>query len=343
MFQRAVVDDELDDVAAEAKVEHQGRRLGRRPETRDAFSLGLERVKEVAQLKANLLDLLAEGNEGCLTVQPRLGLLVEQALYRRKAPRSVGNLGDSAQASPVGIDELGPDQLHAVTSKERNQRAHAVVAEVLVIDRVEQCLLDHVRQVGHLEHEAPVARQQQSHRFNDAGEIVDVREYVVRSDAFRRTHLSPDAVAHLRVEKRRPRGNPCCRGLGGDLLGGVNPQNLHAAALEEAQQRAVVGADVDHQVAGTQADSGDHGLRVALEVAHEDGRGPGNVHVVGEQLSRVDDVEQLNVTARPAKPYVERVGRLRLVHLVGRDKRIGRRCWRQRQNLSEVATPTQTA
>src|SRR5688572_28720210 len=132
-------------------------------------------------------------------------------------------------------DTLHVDQLHVMTFKERSQWFYRVITEMLMIDRVEQRLFEHIKQIGNFEDERSILRQQSFYRLNKAVKIVDVSKYVIRSDYCRRTAIPSDGLRQFPVEKSRNRFDSGRIGPFGDQGSRFDTQDAAALIFEKPQ------------------------------------------------------------------------------------------------------------
>ena len=180
LLERAVVDDEIDQLGRDAQVIEKGGRLGGSAEARDALALALELSEQAGQLAAHPGDARTERLERARVTQLQLALAGDQGRHRgAHLARAAGKLHDATQRSAVTVHAQGLDQLQAARGEERHQGLDGVVVEVLVVDRVEKGLLENVDQVGHFEDEDAIRREQLRHAAHHRGEVVDVRGHVV--------------------------------------------------------------------------------------------------------------------------------------------------------------------
>ena len=344
LFQGAVVDDEVDDVGAEAEVMHQGRRLGRRPVAGDGLSRCLEAADQRPQFILEDADALGE-------TLPRRGMAEPQLVLQRDQPghrianraRPAGVLGDGAQGPPVTVDPEAFDHLHAGPGEEGTKRLHRVIGQMLVIDGVEQGLAVDVDQIRNLEGEHTVGRQEIADTGDDAGQVVGVGEDVVGGDHGSRPVAVPYGAGALRREEANQGLDAPGVGGGGDVAGRIDAEHAPAAFLEEPEKRPVVGADVDDQAVFGRRQAGDDVVGVTAEVIDEHRRGTRHIDVVIEQVGGVHDVQQLQVSAVLAQEDIEGKHLLRRAHGLFGDEGIGRRCRRQRQHQLQVRAAAQPA
>ncbi len=207
----------------------------------------------------------------------------------------------------------------------------------------EQSLFVHIDEIGNFEDQHPVRREQRAHPLDHTGQVVDVGEHVVGGDAPGRTSLPADGPGLANVEECRPGLNPGLVGRGRDVSGRLNPQHTHPRRLERAQQRSVVGPNVDDQIVWREPKVRDNGARIVREMCDEHRRGPADIHIILVQHLGVDDIQELHVRATFAEPHVERIGGLRLGQVSLGDKRVGRWRRRQCQDLDQPAAAAQPA
>ena len=137
--------------------------------------------------------------------------------------------------------------------------------------------------------------------------------------------------------------DPGLRGCLGDRARRVDAQHREPRLLEEAEQGAVVGADVQRQGTRRRRVAADQHGGIILEMTHEDRRGPGDIDIILEQQPGIDDVQHLQVEAALAEEQVEGKHGLGRVPLGRRHEGIGRRGRRQRQHQFEIGTGAEPA
>src|SRR6202035_4254591 len=89
-----------------------------------------------------------------------------------------------------------------MAAEEGLERFDGVIAQVLVVNRVEKSLLDHVDQVGDLEHKHAIRGQQVVDAFGHTSQIVRMGKHVIRSDKSRKAPLSPNLSGKFRSKER---------------------------------------------------------------------------------------------------------------------------------------------
>ncbi len=161
------------------------------------------------------------------------------------------------------------DQFHAKPLEARDQRLDRVIIQMLVVDRVEEGLLENVHQIGNLKHKNSVLRQQTSNALHDARQIIHVRKNIVGSHHFSRAMPRTNFRCQLRAEKGRQRFDTVARSFLGDAARRIHSHPSHARLLKEAQQRAVIGADVHDEAPWPWSELVENASRVRLEVRHK--------------------------------------------------------------------------
>src|SRR6185437_15275773 len=140
-------------------------------------------------------------------------------------------------------------QLHAVPSKERNKRSHEKVGQVLVVDRVDKHPADDIRAMLRLKHKKPVVGQQPSNAVSRIVKIVEIGKGIIAYDNGGGTVLGANFIRELCCKEGRKRLDTLYGGTQSGSARRVNAKHLHAAFLEEAQQGAVIAADLNHEQA----------------------------------------------------------------------------------------------
>ena len=131
--------------------------------------------------------------------------------------------------------------------EEVRERADGVIAEVLVVDGVEEHLLDDVEQIRHLECEQSIRREQFADAVGHLGETVRMSEDVVRGDEsggamFVANHsATTDGVKYSGIV-----GTPLADAGPRFQRQGPRPSR-DSPVRGRPQQRAIVAADVDDQ------------------------------------------------------------------------------------------------
>lgn len=199
-------------------------------------------------------------------------------------------------------DQPGIEQAHPEALEEGHQRRHRVIGNVLVIDRVEQQVRQHVDQVRDFEHEHAFVSQQAMNAVDETRQIRCVRKDIVRAHQCGRAMFAPQVVGEVRREEGLQRRNTLLDSGRGNLLRRVDAKHVaHAVIHELAQQRSIVGADLDDERCRAQSKARDRVVGVIAKMRDEDAGCSRNVDVVTEESSRIDDLGQLQVAARSAE------------------------------------------
>ncbi len=77
---------------------------------------------------------------------------------------------------------FGGENLQAMLVKKWNHRREAEVAEVLVIDGVEQRLINEIEEIGGFNDEDAIVIQQRGQRVGEGGDVIHVRKYIGGGD-----------------------------------------------------------------------------------------------------------------------------------------------------------------
>src|SRR3989344_9004766 len=167
----------------------------------------------------------------------------------------------------VYIDPLHIKDLHTEALKEVDERLDAVVAQVLVIDRIKFPFLYKVEKIVRFGNKHAVIGKERLYGFDNFVDIVDMREYVVRRNDFRRTVFPGEFLGHINGEKPGNRLDALFACRLGDIRGRLDAE--HAACVgQKLQQKAVVATYVDDQVIFLQKISFNI-FRIRLEMLHE--------------------------------------------------------------------------
>src|SRR5262249_27026271 len=169
----------------------------------------------------------------------------DQTTYRwGHGPRTSGQLHSATQGAAFRADMFRIDQLQPVPAEKAVEWFDRVIAQMLVIDRVEDHVVHQVDEVGDFEAENAVAGKQLVNAVGHVGEIVGVGKHVVGGDEGGGPALPADLPGELGGEERRHRLDAILRGALGDRAGRVNAEHAHALRLEKAQEGAVVAAEL---------------------------------------------------------------------------------------------------
>src|ERR1700732_1970991 len=117
------------------------------------------------------------------------------------------------------------------------------MGDMLVVDCVEHHIIDHVYNVGHLEDEGSVRRQQPANAGDYVGQIVDMSKDVVSAEQRRWPLFGIDlrgksACKEIRYGRDALMGRRVC-----DFAGWVDSLHAHTLGLERLEQRTVIAAD----------------------------------------------------------------------------------------------------
>src|SRR6185437_11343355 len=116
----------------------------------------------------------------------------------------------------------------------------------------------------------------------------------------------PDMVADLVGKEIGDGVDPPLRRAPGNVDGGIDPLHLHAALPEEAEQRAVIAAELDDERARRDGVTADHIVGVSREMLAQAERQRGGVDIVPVLDLRIADMENLEMPALPAELQFER-------------------------------------
>ena len=160
-------------------------------------------------------------------------------------------------------------------------------------------------------------------------EVVDVGhvgQHVVAQQQVGLAVLARDLARAARGRRSGPwSGTPFSTAASRDVGRRLDAQHRHAARDEMLQQVAVVAGDLHHLAAGPSLQRLDRHLGVAPRMLDPAGRVGREVGVLGEDLLRRDELLQLHQEALVADVGVQRIERLHLVQLLGRDVRLAQR------------------
>src|SRR6266436_3829599 len=110
-----------------------------------------------------------------------------------------------------------------------------MIAQVLVIDRIEEQLLYNVHEIRNLEHEHPVWSQHLANPISHVGQTVRMGENVIRSNHSRLPASRFDLLRQLKTEKGRQRFYPRPGSLLRNLHRRIYSQNAKPLCLKKFQ------------------------------------------------------------------------------------------------------------
>ena len=114
----------------------------------------------------------------------------------------------------------------------------------------------------------------------------------------------PDPIADLVREEVGNGFDPLLRRAPGDVYGGIDPQYPHAALAKEAEQRAVVAAELDDQGVRRKRIALDDVIGISREMLAQAERERCRIDVMAVLDLRISDMENLQVSALPAGKYI---------------------------------------
>ena len=216
-------------------------------------------------------------------------------------------------------------------------RAHGIVAEVLVIDRVEFQLGDEIAHIRRLDHGYAVRLEQPLDAARESVGIGNMREDVVGVDDVGELAFRGEPPGKLLVEELNQRRDAL--GLDRELRDvgrGLDAENRDAALLVELQQISIVARDLDHEACRPETAAADQRLdQRARMLDHRIGK-RGGIGVVAEQPLGRHRFADLHQRALRTEIELEREAVLRLVQLLGGQQRIGERHPSEVEHLPEV-------
>jgi len=115
---------------------------------------------------------------------------------------------------------------------------------VLVVDRVPLVLVDQPHQVRELHRDHAAGLQQRPHAGDEVVQVGDVREHVVAEQQVGR-RVPGHGARGLDAEELDQRCDPLLLGHLRDVRGRLDAEHRDLALVEELQQVAVVGGDLD--------------------------------------------------------------------------------------------------
>ena len=142
----------------------------------------------------------------------------------------------------AGVKHLQPVHVEQV-----DEAADGIVPQMLVIDGVVLQIIEQADQVMRFRDEHAVGRKHFHDAFDDRVDVLDMRETIRGGDHLGGAVLFLDLARDILGEIALQRRNAA---VVGDLrhVGRLDAENAVAALLEVRDQRAVVRADVDHQI-----------------------------------------------------------------------------------------------
>src|SRR6266567_3684134 len=187
-----------------------------------------------------------------------------------------------------------------------------MIVEMLVIDRIEEIVLQHLFEITDLETEQAVRLEQGMDVGERRGEIIDVRKNVVAGDEISGAVFDLDPLNRVGIEK----------GVDGidavfvsDLRGQrgrIDTADPKTPRLERLQAGSVIRSDIHDNRVFRQAAAGDHPRRIGVKMLDEARPDPAEIGVVGcVELFRRHRVTELKMAAFGAAIEIERVARRR--------------------------------
>jgi hypothetical protein len=158
----------------------------------------------------------------------------------------------SPTPEPIGPTR-GIEHLEAVLLEQDDQRAQAIGPDMLVIDRVELKILQHVEKVVIFDHDDAALADKPLHAENGFSQGGHVSEDVGRRDERRVSMRGDDVAGALLVEERLNGFDAVVLGDGGNV-GRLDAEHTRAGIFEPREQGAVVRSDVHDEICG--ADDG---------------------------------------------------------------------------------------
>src|SRR3989442_14317853 len=99
---------------------------------------------------------------------------------------------------------------------------------MLVIDRIELGVIDHVADIRHFDDDDTVILQQQAKTAHDAVEVRDVRQHVIRMNDVGALVLFRELLRELRAEEFANRRYAASYGYTRDIAGRLDAEDRHA-------------------------------------------------------------------------------------------------------------------
>ncbi len=291
--------------------------------------------EQVAQIAAQLGNLLAKSS---IATEPRdapARLLVEQAAHRLGRFALTG--GEDAQRPAVDRQPFDIDNRQAMAAEEVIERGERVVAEVLVIDRIELAVVDHLLDVRRLDHRDAVLLEEDADPLHDAVEVRHMGEHIVRVHDVRALPGRRQPRRDRRVEELRDGRDAALLGDLRDVARRLDAEHGDARLPVILEQIAVVAGDLDGEARAAKAAIGDQPPGERLGVPEHRIGERREVEVIAEEYLRRHRLGDLHERAIGAEDEVQRVQRLRFVKFRLRQQRIGERRPAERENRLEVA------
>ena len=181
---------------------------------------------------------------------------------------------------------------------------------MFVINRVVLERFEERTKIMGLGDENTIVAQEGQNSGHDVVDIFDVGENVRRRDDLSFSLFSRRLSRDFLCKKRNHRWNPALdRQFRG--VGRLNPKHAHAVFLEVAQERAVVGTDVDDQLIGFERIKGFHFAREFGKVLAKDFRRAAGVWIRRwKKNCRIHDQSELGESAVLAKQQLRGISRL---------------------------------
>jgi hypothetical protein len=235
-----------------------------------------------AQLRAYLVDTVGKPPERLRVVEPSLFFSGQTIQHAFAGAHVVERLlaHDYANRPTLNVHSLHVDYCHAEAIEKPHEGPHRVEIYVLMINRVEPCVVVHVHGIANFKDEDAIVSEQELDATHQILEVVDVRANIMRRDESCWPVFCKHAARQSGVEKVRYRRNALSRCVVRDLRSRIHSKHPVTELLEGAQCGAIVGANVDDQTAVGQFVLSANPLHIVAEVLDEDRRRARDVFVV---------------------------------------------------------------
>ena len=170
-----------------------------------------------------------------------------------------GKPGDRRHALQPGDDRPdGAAQQLALGHRHADRRTHdgrqkeperrdPDVADMFMIDHIEEHFFEHGHEISEFDHKEPVIREQLPHVPGHGLDVVDMGKHVVRADGIRFAILRQDLTHGFFPEVTVERGDTALIRIGREIPGRFHPDPQHSLLVVTRNKQAVITADIDRK------------------------------------------------------------------------------------------------
>jgi hypothetical protein len=177
------------------------------------------------------------------------------------------------------------------------QGPNGKVREMLVVNRVELELVEHVDHIRHFDHKHAILSEQSEHCPDKAIKIIHMSEDIRTHNRFRGAALPKDSRGHVLVEERSEGLYATPLRDRGDIRCGLYPQWPYPMGLRVLQEGPVIASNVHDEASPGEAEFVDEICRELGEMdLHRLGRAR-QIHVLTKQGLRWHHIDELDQPA----------------------------------------------